>query len=287
MEKLDSNTFDELLREQDPFQQSTPQFDLTGVQFISPSGMVQLAAASYALAHRGDRPAILVDDPSVRTYLARAGFVSAVEDIAEVQPPLAGYLFDHCRGTNPMLLEVTRVESGAALPDLLNQIIWVLRHRLKYRRFDAYDVATAVSEIAQNTFDHNTSACGFVSMQVYGRRSGRFLEIGIADSGCGLAKTLCRNPKNGNISSDDDAIRKAVLLGTSEHDDPTRGTGLHHLLDITYKHGGSVQIRSGTAKVCYRMDKKQGWLFRVPTMPGVQVALTLPAKIPLDGDIIH
>lgn len=280
MEKLDSNTFDELLREQNPFQHSNPGFDLTGIQFISPSAMVQLAAASDALAQRGDRPAILMDDPSVRTYVARAGFVSAVEDIAEILPPLPGYLFDHRRGTNPMLLEVTRIESGAALPDLLDQIIWVLRHRLKYRKFDAYDVVTGISEIAQNTFDHNTGACGFVSMQVYGGRNGRFLEIGIADSGCGLAETLRRNPKNGNIWSDADAIRQSVLLGTSEHDDPTRGTGLHHLLDITYKHGGSVQIRSGSAKVRYRMDKKQGWLFNVTTMPGVQIALTLPAKDP-------
>jgi hypothetical protein len=278
MEKLDSNTFDELLREQNPFQHSNPQFDLKGIQFISPSAMVQLAAASHVLAHRGGPPAILIDDPSVRTYLARAGFVSAIEDIAEVLPPMPGYLFDYRRGTNPMLLEVTRVESGAALPDLLDQVIWVLRHRLKYPKFDAYDVVTGISEVAQNTFDHNTSACGFMAMQVYGRGGSRFLEIGIADSGCGLAETLRRNPKNGNISSDADAIRQAVLLGTSEHDDPTRGTGLHHLLDITYKHSGSVQIRSGSAKVRYRMDKEQGWLFHVTPMPGVQIALTLPAK---------
>ena len=74
------------------------------------------------------------------------------------------------------------------------------------------------------------------------------------------------------------AIKLATRLGTSEHDDPTRGTGLYHLLEITYKHRGSVQIKSGAAKARYRMDKRQGWAFTVVPTRGVHLALTLPSK---------
>jgi anti-sigma regulatory factor (Ser/Thr protein kinase) len=164
------------------------------------------------------------------------------------------------------------------LSDLLDRTVGTLRFRLKYRKYDAFDVATAVSEIAQNSFDHNSATYGLIAMQVYGRGSKRFLEIGVADYGEGILTTLKRNPKHNLLNSDLEAIREASKLGVSEHDDPTRGTGLYHLLEIAFKHGGSVQIRSGGGKVRYRMDKRMGWTFAVPAVPGVQVALTLPSK---------
>ena len=70
----------------------------------------------------------------------------------------------------------------------------------------------------------------------------------------------------------------AIEPGTSEFEDPTRGTGLYHLLEIAYKHEGVVQIRSGEGKVRYRMDQRKGWGFHVPRMPGVQISLNLPSK---------
>ena len=251
---------------------------------VTPAALVGLAAACYAIARDGGSSVILVDDDGVRSYLMRAGFVRILGPVAAFQPPmprLVSMVFDHMRGANPLLIELTRVETGAELPELLDRIVAVLRNRLKYRKHDAFDVAVAVSEICQNTFDHNSDSgtFGFTAMQVYGRHAGRFLEIGVADYGNGLAATLRRNPKNASIGSDLDAIQLATKLGTSEHDDPTRGTGLYHLLEIAYKHEGSIQIRSGTAKARYRMDKRQGWGFTVPAMPGVQIALTLPTKI--------
>jgi anti-sigma regulatory factor (Ser/Thr protein kinase) len=283
VEKLDSRTFDDLLEDQYPFEDSDPSLDLCGIRLITPSALVQLASLCHALARQGHKLVISVDDRLVRSYLDRAGFVSCIEEVAEIESPLDAGLGEYLRGSNPMLIEVTKLESGAALPELLDQMVWVLRRRMGYRKFDAFDIATAVSEIAQNTFDHNEATYGFVAMQVYGRDPNRFLEIGVADFGVGLGETLRRNPKNAHIVSDADAIKYAIELGTSEHDDPTRGTGLYHLLEITYKHQGSVQIRSGDAKHRYRMDKKQGWAFTVPHVPGVQIAMNLPSKVSLDS----
>jgi hypothetical protein len=47
--KLDSVSFDTLLREQDPFGIEQPEFDLREVALITPAALVQLAAACYAL----------------------------------------------------------------------------------------------------------------------------------------------------------------------------------------------------------------------------------------------
>jgi len=115
-------------------------------------------------------------------------------------------------------------------------------------------------------------------MQVYGRGQKKFLEIGVADYGDGLAATLARNPKNRRMASDLEAIHYATRLGTSAYDDPTRGTGLYHLLELAFKHGGSVQIRSGQAKIRYRADQQKVHRFVVPHVRGVQIALTLRAR---------
>ncbi len=277
MTKLDSTTFDAWLEGQRPFDQKSPKLDLRGYGFITPAALVQVSALVYSLARPKVRPVVELDDDGVLSYLARAGFCNAISPVGEIWPQVNEAVYRQYRGRNPMLLEVTRIESCTALPNLLDKILSVLNQHLKYPKFDAYDIATVISEVTQNTFDHNCKTHGFLAMQVYGARE-RFLEIGIADHGRGLAETLKRNPRNGVIASDSEAIKVATRLGTSEHDDQTRGTGLYHLVETTYKHQGLVQIRSGEAKVRYRMDRKQGWMFAVPEMTGVQIALNLPAK---------
>jgi anti-sigma regulatory factor (Ser/Thr protein kinase)/anti-anti-sigma regulatory factor len=245
--KLDATSIDELLRQSNPFTSTTAcVFDLGGIKFISPAGLVVLTAACHALSASGRGPVLIINDTGVRSYLSRTAFFSTLDGVATVQPPLLRPLtraYEHLRGNNPLLIEVTKIASGAALPQLLDQVVDVLRYRLKYKKTEAFDIATAISELAQNTFDHNENTCGFLAMQVYGKvAKKRFLEIAVADCGCGLASTLARNPKNPQITSDVEAIRLAIQRGISEHDDPTRGTGLYHLLEITYKHLGSVQM---------------------------------------------
>lgn len=281
--KLDAVAFDTLLRDQAPFAASAPSFDLRTIRFITPAALVQLAAACHALTRDGRTPTVILNGTLFPSYLLRSNFFNVVSSIARFNPTIKPrYLeaFEHMRGSNQQLIELTKIESGAALQDLLDRIVLVLREQLGYRKEDAFDIAIAVSEVGQNTFEHNQDGptCSYLAMQVYGKDPHRFLEIGVADIGDGLTATLRRNPKNPRVSSDLEAVRRATERGVSEHDDPTHGTGLYHLMEITYRHAGSVQVRSGGGTVRYRMDTKQGWGFNVPSMPGVQIALTLPAK---------
>jgi anti-anti-sigma regulatory factor/anti-sigma regulatory factor (Ser/Thr protein kinase) len=281
LQHIDRKTFDDLLHRCNPFADGSCVFDLRDAQFISSAALVQLAAAAYAVHRNGGRLTLRVEDQHVRTYLIRSGFVAAIDSVADIDPPYdvhEQHRFDHLHGSNPLLLEVTKIDSGAALPPLLDRIVALLRVRLRYGRNDAYDIATVISEVAQNTFDHNAATCGFLAVQSYRPKRGRrFVEIGVADFGNGLRATLQRNPKL-SVRSDQHAITLAARLGVSQHDDPTRGTGLHHLLRLAYEHEGSVQIRSGTGKVAYRGDKRQGWGFTVPTMPGVQIAISVRTR---------
>jgi anti-sigma regulatory factor (Ser/Thr protein kinase) len=279
--KLTSQTFSNLLNQQDLFNQREVLIDLSKYSFISPGALVPLAAICHEL-HRKDRAIrVRLNEDDVWTYLMRSGFTSVVKDIVQFQPCILDsrvVVFDSLRGSNPLLLEITKIESGRDLPVLLDQIIEVLTVRLKYGKYDAFDIATVISEVCQNTFDHNYETCGFIGMQTYSRFDEEFIEIAVADSGAGLAKTLRENPKNPPINSDFDAIRVATKLGTSQYDDPTRGTGLYHLLEIAHKYEGTIQFYSGTAKVRFRMDKKRGWKFDCANIPGVHITLNLRSK---------
>jgi len=277
--KLDSITFDELIRRQRPFQAVEPVFDLSSITLITPSPIVQIAAACFALARDGRTPKVILGS-EIRGYLERCGFFRVVGEWCEKEPQdewqLA--LSESRRGTNPLLIELTHLRDGRELPKLLAKIVEVLQDRLKYKKNDAYDIATVVSEICQNIFDHNKNAAGFLAMQVYGKDEKRFIEIAVSDYGSGLLSTLRRNPKNGAIRTDLDAIQTAIKRGTSEHDDPTRGTGLYHLLNIAYKHKGLVQIKSGESTVRYRMDRRKGYAFPEMVIPGVHITVNLPSK---------
>jgi len=280
--KLTSTSLDGLLRQQPLFKASEVTLDLTQIEFVTPGALVPLAAICYALQQKKCNTTIKLSDNDVRSYLLRSGFTSVVQDIVTFQPNIPkarSMIFEALRGTNPLLIEVTKIENGAALPELLNQIVHVLRYRLKYKKHDAFDIATGISEVCQNTFDHNEQTCGFIAMQTYKSHHERFIEIAIADYGEGLKSTLQQNPNNPEIKTDFDAIKIATQLGTSQFDDPTRGTGLHHLLEIAYKHEGAVEFWSGSAKIRYRMDQRKGWKFNSTAIPGVIVNLSLHSKI--------
>ncbi len=274
-EVLDAITFDALVAEQLWFDQERPAIDLTNVTFISSAALAQIAAICHGLDADGKRAVLVVPEPAVRTYLVRSGFVAAVEAVADLDPPLRPMdrAFQAQRGSSPLLIEVTRLEYDA-LPDLLGRIALVLRDWLGYTQRDADSAAIAISEVSQNGLDHGKGAPCFLAMQVYGAGTGQFLNVGVADCGVGLRRSLERNPAN-SYNSDDEAIRDAMDLGTSGYEDPTRGTGLWHLLQITHEYQGSVQIRSGTVKARYRADKEQGWIFSVVPVPGVHVELKL------------
>jgi len=211
--QLDSITFDRFLEDQNPCAIPCEAISIKGVRFVTPAALVQLAAMCHSCARSGTPFAIEVDDQAVRSYLMRSGFKDVVDDVAEFVPPMASSIwYSGLRGGNPLLIEVTRIVNGRELPELLDRIVAVLRTKFKYRKYDAFDVATAVSEIAQNTFDHNVGTCGFIAMQGYSKGQRRFLEIGVSDFGVGLAETLRRNPKNGPIPDDLTAIKRAMQL---------------------------------------------------------------------------
>lgn len=289
-QKMDSWRFDEWLRQENPFNRADGRLDLSYISFVTPIGLVSLAATCYALAQRGKQPTIFIDDNfDLFTYLDRAGFVTAVKPITVFEPAFLKPIYKYRFGSIDTLIEVTKLHTGtiSEINDLMDQVLSgkvesVLAEKLDYNRNDAKDIAIAVSEVCQNVFEHNKEnfTCGFIAMQVYEYKNikKKFLEIGIADYGDGIAKTLKRSPKKFKISSHLDAILLATKYGVSEYDDVTRGSGLNYLLELVEKHKGTLQIRSGDVAVRYRMDRGEMTSHSGPWMPGVQISFMVGSK---------
>lgn len=285
--KLDSVGFDKWLRLEDPFKRPDVKLDLSYISFITPVSLVSLASICYALGKKGKQPVLFVgNNYDLFTYLDRAGFVTAVKSIATFEPSFLSATYDDRFGSIDTLIEVTKLENGCVseineLMDkvLSNKVAAVLDKKFGYKEKDAKDIAITISEVCQNTFDHNkgSSTNCFIAMQVYGFKN-KFLEVGVADYGLGIYATLKRSPKKFKISSHLDAILLATKHGISEYDDATRGSGLNYLFEKAEKHNGTLQIRSGDTSVRYRMDKKEKMVFIGPWIPGVQISFMLGSK---------
>jgi anti-sigma regulatory factor (Ser/Thr protein kinase) len=279
MLKLTPITFDKFIRDLNPFNKKTVNFDLSQVQFISPAVLTQLCSLCHAL-HKENKQIFFKVSKETGRYMARAGFVKSVENIALVEP--GEYVLDkeykEMLGLNSLLVEVTKIDDVSSLSALLDRIVFVLTFDLDYMKDEAYDIVTAISEVCQNTLDHNREIPAFLAMQAYWGDNGKFLEIGVSDYGSGLAVTLNRNKKNPHMRTDLEAINYATRQGTSEFDDPTRGTGLYHLMEFTDKHCGTVQIHTGKGKLRQRNKNRREWNATAPYLPGVHVALEFVAK---------
>lgn len=139
-------------------------------------------------------------------------------------------------------------------------------------------------ELAENVIFHaDTALGGFVVAQRL-KKVPEF-EIGIADLGVGIRRSLQKNPKYVDISTDVDAIATALEPRVTSTPDRNAGFGLavsHLLLEA---NGGTLYVRSGRGSV-YRgaSDREQP---RDLALPGTLVALRARTDRPLNVEEVY
>jgi hypothetical protein len=283
--ELDSITFDQFIKNSNPFSHNSPIIDLSGYSLVTPTPLVSLVAIIHSLSQGGFRPTIQVTDQQVRGYLIRSRFAESVWQLCDFSPNYSSLEIlqsEVPRGHNDELFEVTIIDSPSTLRTNLKKIVEMLEHKFNYSEYEALDIATIISETAQNIYEHNSpGSYGFICFQTYKTSAGiRFLEVGLSDFGVGILNTLKGNPKYANLSNDALAIEKAIEHGTSRYDDVTRGNGLYHLVQMVKKYGGTVQIRSGKASYRHRFNvNRSPVMLNVPYLPGVHITIKLDAFV--------
>lgn len=259
---------------------SGSRLDLRAVKFVTPAAVVELAALCFSLHEAGRQAEIVLGNSAVTSYLLRANFASVLGEVAKFNPGIRPeYLrrLEKHFGSSWFLVELTKLESGGAIAPLLERVLGVLRHELRYKERHAYDITVGISEALQNVFDHNEGALGFFAMQVYGTGTQKRLEVGIGDIGLGFAASL-RKHYGTSIATESDAIIFAAQFGVSEFDDPTRGWGLPALLRIVRDLRGTAYVRSGSALSTFSLASPDGNLEDGADLPGSSVSLVLPSN---------
>jgi hypothetical protein len=255
--------------------------DLSAVTFVTPFALVSLAAI---LSFRNNRGGIRIGCPEsqdCRQYLAVSGFLQAmrpfvsfegVDDLIDTAPSWSA----------DTVLPLTRLEADE-IQDLHQGVQRRLGNMLRgaaHRPRDLAPILSTIQEACANVFQHARCRDAWLAAQRYLNRYTRdpYVEVAIADAGCGIRESLATRFRNFSRLSDGEVLERMLTEGLSRFEDPNRGTGYWVLQDATRQRDGSFYLRSGSGAV--RRPRGSG-LQRVvlsTRWPGtqLQVRLTCP-----------
>ncbi len=116
----------------------------------------------------------------------------------------------------------------------------------KFDRSHLTAIEWSVNEIADNVLNHAQSPVGgFVQVTNHSRREQ--IEFSVCDAGLGIPATLrSHNPK---LSTDQEALEKAIQEGVTRDKSVGQGNGLYGTWRISQLSGGRFELYSGNASL--------------------------------------
>jgi len=185
------------------------------------------------------------------------------------------------------MLELTRVERNQDVHEVVEKVQTragaILSRTLRYPPTAVVQFSVILSEVCQNILEH-AEAPGWVAAQTYfwKKRLGReVLVIGVGDVGRGFRGSLEGeySGRFGDRWSDATALEAAFIHGMTRFPDQGRGHGIQQIRKQVRRWGGTISIRSGTARIADGAD----WEDLPPLgeclapFPGAQITIILPA----------
>jgi anti-sigma regulatory factor (Ser/Thr protein kinase) len=275
MNQLTEETFEKTLH---AFIRSD-QIDLRGVTFIDPYGMVGLLEiGELCMLEDVKKTVLLPRSTEVLRYLERMDFFTNAKRYFSLEPmhaPPTG-----SAGESDVLLEITPIERANDIHYIVSRVEErsqaILAKHLRYDGKAINGFIVALSEICQNIVEHSENK-GFVGVQKYRYPSlGRnIVKIAVMDAGIGFRRSLSGRFK---LTSDLEAIEKALLHGASRHEDEGRGHGLAAAKRFVEQWQGRLSIRSGTARLSLIPMWARGREreMNLVNLPGSQINIILP-----------
>jgi hypothetical protein len=259
--------------------------DLRKVGFVEPAGICGLAALLEFLIPRSEEVSVALSGRDVPAYLERMNFFRLFGERVQTNVDVAA-LEERQRHNPGTLQELVNFHTEEEIPGVVRRISEILENQ-GYRLRERVAICSTLSEICANAAEHGTSEDGFgafAAVQAYNhivsgsRRRGEEVLVAIADGGVGVRQTLSRNEKYAeHTTTDNDAIRCAMMMGVSGTGELGRGGGLALVAQISGRAGGSLSLRSGSGRVTAYHDRKNSRT--VPEFPGTFVRVSLPRKL--------
>lgn len=251
-------------------------FDMSGVAFMEPCGVIALITAVRHCATRsGGRVLIKNLSEQIYPYLHRMDLFRVAEAWLRPVSPLKEEWSRNAHTIN--LLELTPVtcyDDMAAVIDRARGIFapWLSPDELS-------NLLRVISELCQNVYEHSGDANGCIIIQKYQPEQNRvFICLSVGDSGCGIRAKLIKRYR---WLGDDplDFVRAAMDGNHTSRPHGRGGLGLRTVRNITAAHQGYVTVRSETAGVT---DWGRAGIHsdgNLTYMPGTQVSVKMCASI--------
>ena len=259
--------------------------DLRSVEFVEPAGICGLAALLEFLIPRSEEVSVTLAGRNVPAYLERMDFFRLFGDRVRTNADVAS-LEDRQRHNPGTLQELIKFHTEEEIPGVITRISEILENK-GYRLRERVAICSTLSEICANAAEHGSTEDGFgafAAVQAYNhivsgaRRRGEEVLVAIADGGVGVRETLSKNDRYAEqTTTDNDAIRCAMMMGVSGTGELGRGGGLALVAQISGRAGGSLSLRSGSGRVTAYHDRKNSRT--VPNFPGTFVRVSLPRKL--------
>ena len=145
----------------------------------------------------------------------------------------------------PLMRFANPSEQKQAVDDIIDSI---LQNIDGYKREHLKAIEWSINEITDNVLMHaNCTDGGF--LQLTAKPSAKLIEFAVADAGDGIPKSL--KSSQFQISSDVDALSRAIEQGVTRDQAIGQGNGLWGCYRIAVKSGGKFDIHSGNATLYY------------------------------------
>lgn len=170
-----------------------------------------------------------------------------------------GYLLDPRRFDPSQFRGYTRIPatqytSPSEQQDAVNKIVNVMLGALPdLRRSNLASFEWSVNEITDNVLMHSDSSIGGLVQVSTFQKNRNSVQFVVADAGVGIPATL--RSGHPEITSDTDALDKAIREGVTRDKNVGQGNGLFGTYSVCSKSNGFFQIDSGHARLEYNPRK--------------------------------
>jgi len=216
--------------------------DLSGVDFVTPGGMVSLSCLLERWAAERGRVTLVPPEDEVAGYMDRMDFFDL---LGGVIAPTWSLSYLGGRGRHPAsLCELRRVED----PGGVTHVVGRFRNILSEGGLRDYEVrycCDVLSESLINVLEHAESPCGaYTAIQKWGRRDE--VCVAVADAGLGIPRTIRHHPRARRVGgADHSLIEVATKLNVSRFSEEGRGGGLNAALRSVGDGSGRLKIWAG------------------------------------------
>lgn len=215
--------------------------DLSGVDFVTPGGMVGLACLIEGWALEWDPVSLVPPADEVAGYMARMDLFKHLGSKISLGRSLS-HLEDRSRYPAP-LSEVRKVHTPGDVTVVTAQFGSILRS-CGVGEAEVQHCCQVLSESLTNVLNHAESPCGaYTAIQKWDKRNE--VCVAVADAGLGIPATICDLVKaQGAASADHELIRVALEPGVSRRPGAGYGGGLDRALRSVGDGRGRMKIWS-------------------------------------------